>query len=398
MDNKMEREPIAEMLVLAGLTYRGALDPLTGAVHAGNVEQAVTAGLAAYAPRWQLVWGPATDRKADLFDTSAMYVALGGDPEQYVIAVRGTNPVSASDWLRGDLIVATTVKWPFGNDGAAVSTSTALGLRSLLRLRSGPPSTTAVARRLFGRVLGAIGTGATKIPTLEPAIAIGFHQLLATRLNALIAEAGIPGNLGKLLAAVSQVSPQDIEAPKTGAPADPQTLFEFLAARSSTPLRIVVTGHSKGGALAPVLALWLKETQAPHGDNRGWDNCGQATIRCVTFAGPTPGNAAFAKRIESELLDHHRIANTRDIVTHAWEEQQLAALGRLYPGFAPLFDRAASDLASIGYRHAGTGVVSFSGQPASKDFVLEVIHQHLDAYLIELGLHDRIQAVTFFIG
>jgi hypothetical protein len=104
-----------------------------------------------------------------------------------------------------------------------------------------------------------------RFPRSKPAIAIGFHQLLATRLNALIAEAGIPGNLGKLLAAVSQVSPQDIEAPKTGAPADPQTLFEFLAARSSTPLRIVVTGHSKGGALAPVLALWLKETQAPHG-------------------------------------------------------------------------------------------------------------------------------------
>jgi len=203
MDNEMEREQIAEMLVLAGLTYRGALDPLTGAVHAGNVEQAVTAGLAAYAPRWQLVWGPATDRKAELFDTSAMYVARGGDPEQYVIAVRGTNPVSASDWLRGDLIVATTVKWPFGNDGAAVSTSTALGLRSLLRLRSGPPSTPSFARRLFGRALGAIGMAATKIPTLEPAIAIGFHQLLATRLNALIAEAGIPGNLGKLLAAVS---------------------------------------------------------------------------------------------------------------------------------------------------------------------------------------------------
>jgi hypothetical protein len=92
MDNEMEREQIAEMLVLAGLTYRGALDPLTGAVHAGNVEQAVTAGLAAYAPRWKLVWGPATDRKAELFDTSAMYVARGGDSEQYVIAVRGTNP------------------------------------------------------------------------------------------------------------------------------------------------------------------------------------------------------------------------------------------------------------------------------------------------------------------
>src|SRR6476660_8902773 len=119
----MYNPEIAEMLVLAGLTYRGALDPTSGEIHAGNVEQAVASGLATYAPGWELVWGPATDRKGDLFDSSAMYVVHGGDPKQYVIAVRGTNPVSASDWLRGDLAVATTVKWPFGNDGAAVSTS-----------------------------------------------------------------------------------------------------------------------------------------------------------------------------------------------------------------------------------------------------------------------------------
>jgi hypothetical protein len=394
----MDNAEIAEMLVLAGLTYRGALDPAGGATHAGNVEGAVAAGLAAYAPRWQLVWGPATDRKGDLFDSSAMYVVRGGDPEQYVIAVRGTNPVSGSDWLRGDLAVATTVKWPFGNDGAAVSTSTALGLRSLLRLRSSLPNMQSLASRLFGRVLGAVGMAVTKIPTLEPAIANGFYQLLATRLNELIAEAGIPGKLGQLLAAASQVSPQEIEAPKTAAQPDPQTLFGFLAARSKTPMRVTVTGHSKGGALAPTLALWLKETQTARGDNRGWDDSGQASIRCVTFAGPTPGNAAFAKRIESTLPDHHRIANDRDIVTHAWEKAQLAALGPLYPAGKALFDEAARDLAGLDYQHAKANVPPFSGQPLHKDFLLEVIHQHLDAYLIQFGLHDRIKAVTFFIG
>ena len=394
----MDTAEIAEMLVLAGLTYRGAFDPTIGPIHAGNVEQAVASGLATYAPGWQLVWGPATDREGDLFDSSAMYVVRGGDPEQYVIAVRGTNPVSASDWLRGDLTVATTVKWPFGNDGAAVSTSTALGLRSLLRLRSSLPNMQSLARGLFGRLLGAVGMAVTKIPTLEPAIANRFYQLLETRLNRLIAEAGIPRNLEKLLAAAAQVFPQEIEAPKTTAQLDRQTLFGFLAARSKTPMRVTVTGHSKGGALAPTLALWLKETQTPRGDSRGWDASGQASIRCVTFAGPTPGNAAFAKRIEIALPDHHRIANERDIVTHAWEKGQLAALGPLYPAGKALFDEAARDLAGLDYQHAGTGVVAFSGRPPQDDFVLEVIHQHLDAYLIHFGLHDRIKAVTFFIG
>jgi hypothetical protein len=163
-------------------------------------------------------------------------------------------------------------------------------------------------------------------------------------------------------------------------------------------MRVTVTGHSKGGALAPTLALWLKETQTARGDNRGWDDSGQATIRCVTFAGPTPGNAAFAKRIESALPDHHRIANDRDIVTHAWEKAQLAALGPLYPAGKALFDEAARDLAGLDYLHAKANVPPFSGQPLHKDFLLEVIHQHLDAYLIQFGLRDRIKAVTFFIG
>jgi hypothetical protein len=77
---------------------------------------------------------------------------------------------------------------------------------------------------------------------------------------------------------------------------------------------------------------------------------------------------------------------------------QLAALGPLYPAGKALFDEAARDLAGLDYQHPGTGVVAFSGRPPQDDFVLEVIHQHLDAYLIHFGLHDRITAVTFFIG
>jgi triacylglycerol lipase len=136
---------------------------------------------------------------------------------------------------------------------------------------------------------------------------------------------------------------------------------------------------------------------------RGWDGTGQATLACVTFAGPTPGNAAFAKRIERELRDHHRIANTNDIVTHAWEVEQLRAIGKLYgkesARFERLFNVAADGIARLDYRHAQTGVVTFAGTvDPQRSFVFEVIHQHLDAYLEHLGLGKDINALTFFLG
>jgi Lipase (class 3) len=47
--------------------------------------------------------------------------------------------------------------------------------------------------------------------------------------------------------------------PRDGARA---TLVDLLTREAkSAPLEIIVTGHSKGGALAPALALWLVETR-----------------------------------------------------------------------------------------------------------------------------------------
>jgi hypothetical protein len=417
----MNDTDIAELLVLAGLSYRGLADFATGVIQEGAVRGAVSSGLASL-PRekWELVWGPATGRADDLFDSNAMYVVRnGGDPERYVVAVRGTNPLSLSDWLKGDLIVGTTVAWPFATDGAGISTSTALGLRALLQMRSDPLSfasrLTAEARGILSSEFSALGAGVQKfVPTLLHADVGQFARALQTQLNSLVADSGLPGKVKDRLSASVRVTPQEIKVPTVPERPGGETLLQFLAgaaAGSRTPLRVTVTGHSKGGALAPALALWLKEMQGSAGA-RGWDKTGQATVGCVTFAGPTPGNLAFAKRIESQLRDHHRIANTNDIVTHGWEPTQLRAIGELYgeqsTPFKRLFDEVADEIADavpkLDYRHAETGVVTFDGLvERNRDFVFEAIHQHLDAYLERFGLFDAkknegINAVRLFLG
>src|SRR6185295_13525433 len=131
----LDKGTAQEMLILAGLTYRGSLDPdvakltsliantanLTDERHDRVLAQGVKSGLDTLAPvqgKWELMWGPASSRADGHFDSSAMYVVRHSiDRHRYVVAVRGTNPVSLPDWLFGDLNVATTVLWPFDSDG-----------------------------------------------------------------------------------------------------------------------------------------------------------------------------------------------------------------------------------------------------------------------------------------
>src|SRR5262249_6813246 len=60
-----------------------------------------------------------------------------------------------------------------------------------------------------------------------------------------------------------------------------QTLTTFLSGPSGQPIDVITTGHSLGGALSPVLALFLADTRAL------WDPAGRATIACEPTAGPT---------------------------------------------------------------------------------------------------------------
>ena len=205
------------------------------------------------------------------------------------------------------------------------------------------------------------------------------------------------------------VEPSDLR-PKWLPAGDPRgglDLLSFLkgaADASDDPLEVTVTGHSKGGALAPTVALWLKDALTSPDPNECWDARRRAQVLSYAFAGPTPGNEAFADRIDREIgSGHHHLRNMSDLVTHAWQLDELQQLPTLYGArsapFGPLLPGILKTVQALGYRHAATGVVTFEGTlDPNRSLAAECIHQHLDAYLNHLHLlGPGMNAVTFLI-
>lgn len=208
---------------------------------------------------WEVVWGPGIFAfHGDKFDDNLMYVVKNrADPDRYVIAIRGTNPVSLKDWLWEDFNVGSLIPWAYGNPGSK----------------------------------------------LKPKISHGTYCGL-TRLQEMKAEKGVPGEGKTLLAFLSD---------------------ELDAGRKQ---QLCVTGHSLGGALAPTLALWLKDIQ-------GTTLPESTEISTVAFAGPSAGNKDFATYSDERLGDQCvRVANSLDVVPYAWNTR---SLGRLYFLYMPHF-------------------------------------------------------------
>lgn len=70
--------------------------------------------------------------------------------------------------------------------------------------------------------------------------------------------------------------------------------------------RVIVTGHSLGGALATLCAFELSSRRGPNRANQ--------EISMYTFGAPRAGNAIFASQFNSLVPDSWRITNNRDIV------------------------------------------------------------------------------------
>jgi Lipase (class 3) len=409
------------MLTLAGVTYRGFHDPGRGEGHDVRVRDAVEAGLRALAPvreDWELAWGPVTSRgPAEHLDTNAICVMRHArERHRYVVAIRGTNPLSLSDWLLGDFWVNATVPWPYAPpaDGAAVSVSTALGLAVLQTLRARPlPASSAGGLAWVGPAIGRLARkGATALGRLDgpraqlrATIRAQLSRPIEKWLDTLVRSEGLEAVLRKL-AAVPDPMPT-IRRPRclTSAGAD-LDLLSYLgaeAASSGAALDVTVTGHSKGGALAQSVALWLREAlDAP--DER-WDAGHGARIHCHAFAGPTPGNAAFARRFEGALgATHHHLRNMHDVVTRAWQVDELSRIPALYGSrtalFKPLVERLVARIGPLGYAHVQPGARQVEGPLlATRSFPEELIHQHVDAYLAALGLDALgIDALSLFVG
>lgn len=151
------------MLSLAVLSYRGFEDVGQGVFHVERLRQALRRGFRDLSPNpseWDLAWGPVAYRAAfSAFDDSVVYVARRrAAVDQYVIAIRGTNPVSAFDWILGDFWSAQMLAWPHGAAPAEaqISLSTALGLSIIQHMRSPAPASDAVTH-LWRRLESDLG-------------------------------------------------------------------------------------------------------------------------------------------------------------------------------------------------------------------------------------------------
>jgi hypothetical protein len=122
--------------------------------------------------------------------------------------------------------------------------------------------------------------------------------------------------------------------PKTNLPV---TARSFLASRSFT--RIMVAGHSLGGALSPCYSLYLEETRAR------WDSSRKAAISCLPTAGPSPGDMSFSQYYDERLLSTtNRQWNSMDVVPHAFNTVRLGQIPDIYEPnlYSPLITKIAA--------------------------------------------------------
>jgi hypothetical protein len=452
----MDRATEAQrMLCLAAVTYAGWSDPAPGALHDAALRAAVARcldePLASLIGRWELAWGPAWTRSPGaLVDDGVVCVFRDRErPGELVIGVRGTNPLSGFDWLFGDFWVAAQVPWPWGDDDPRISASTALGLALFRHGRSGAGEETVLSRLWLsatdaGRwlvdtalalvrrvdVFGLLGKGddwldargadlaalqgelrglavAEAIARLQGLWTSGLVARLADGLGGAATRLGDPLALG-LLGIFDAAAER--EAGRRGG-TDLVSWLRSEIAAAPAPVRVTVTGHSKGGALAIAFALWLAETQGDALPERlRWDPEGRASVHGWSFAGPSPGNAAFAARVETVLGERcRRVYSDLDVVTHAWEPARIRTIAALYgdlvlrpPGLEALAAAIASALESVPleYCHAGRadppeGLATTIDEDAP-GFVGQLVHQHLDAYLRAMALPPSVTKATFF--
>ncbi|GAB4193492.1 MAG: hypothetical protein Tsb002_24000 [Wenzhouxiangellaceae bacterium] len=89
---------------------------------------------------WQLVWGPAVYQvSSSTVADNAMYVAQNkNQPNEFVVAISGTNPISAYGWIVEDIEINPPVTWPYGDASPSVkgeiTQGTNVGLNVLLNI------------------------------------------------------------------------------------------------------------------------------------------------------------------------------------------------------------------------------------------------------------------------
>ncbi len=127
-----------------------------------------------------------------------------------------------------------------------------------------------------------------------------------------------------------------------GAPSSARSLMSFLLSQTTSAINLCVTGHSLGACLAGTLALYLKDNLPM------WDASGKSNVSCITFAGPTAGNVAFANYSDLKFVGAPNPPNwdpslgttcdavrcSLDVAPMAWISSNLSASSSSSPLFS----------------------------------------------------------------
>ncbi|MFA3916716.1 lipase family protein [Ruegeria hyattellae] len=177
---------------------------------------------------------------------------------------------------------------------------------------------------------------------------------------------------------------------------DDRTLGAILdKLASKMVLSVIVTGHSQGGGLAPIMGAWIADRLAAQ----------KAHVKVYAFAPPTPGNTEFASWVANALEAFH-VANPHDLVPFGYarigsvitdkvpvEVPEFVSIDgvpfplRLGIDTADLAVKAIADLNDTSWAPAGTShLLPAVAAPTDLDYLQQVDAQHnYNSYLYLLG-------------
>jgi triacylglycerol lipase len=166
-----------------------------------------------------------------------------------------------------------------------------------------------------------------------------------------------------------------------------QFLHQHLGDPATRPKELVITGHSLGGCLATVVALWLADDFARQRID--------TPIRLVTFAAPTAGNAAFAALVTQRFPDSLHFYNTLDIVPQGWSDLPLVkTIYKPYGLSTPVGAGLVIDLFADALSNARARYV----QPPANRVALPGQHQSGLGWYKQVGAQHHAQAYLRLLG
>jgi hypothetical protein len=109
-------------------------------------------------------------------------------------------------------------------------------------------------------------------------------------------------------------------------------LNTYVQTNNITGASVAVAGHSLGGALSPVMAMYMQDTQST------WNTVSGSITAITTWptAGPTPGNSDFATYVQDNMgANYNSKYNTIDVIPQAWMYSSFENIPSIYPEITP---------------------------------------------------------------